>query len=67
MVLDNEIDKKRLMHIIASFQFAGPYKDVGPAVKQLDGLMLKVEQAQTMEQFLAKNGGKTNRALREVK
>jgi len=64
MVLDNEIDKKRLMHIIASFQFAGPYKDVGPAVKQLDALTLKVEQAQIKQEHPV---APLKHALREVK
>ena len=65
MIVDSKEDKKLLLHIIASFPMTGPYIKIGPAVKELDTITLKVEQAQLPDE---KNPtGKGQPILKEVK
>jgi hypothetical protein len=45
MIIDSEQDKKLLLHVLANFPMTGPYKQIGPAVKELDNLTYRVEQA----------------------
>ena len=45
MVFDNTQDKEMTMVVLANHQLSGPYHKVGPVVKVLDALMLKIEQA----------------------